>query len=132
MISNAESALSQACLQTNATVCEFTVAPIFLNKLEKGGHEWLVEFRKEPTSLYDFSKYLDQHLQLVNHDYAAKRYKNLVLQLPTVTAVPKGSFHRWMKSKGKLGGQHKVPRLSSTRNLIEEIMRYVFESNVYV
>jgi len=132
MISNAESALTNACLQTNASVCEFTVAPIFLNKQEKGGHEWLIEFQKEPATLATFSRQLDEQLQLVNHDYAAKRYKNLALQAPIVTAIPKGSFHLWMKSKGKLGGQHKVPRLSSNRNLIEEIMRYIVESNAYV
>jgi len=132
MISNVDKAITEACQATNASVCEFTVAPIFLDRYNKGGHEWIIEFYQHPDSLKAFSEQLDQSLQRCNHDYAAKRYKGMALQAPVVRTVDKGSFHGWMKSRGKLGGQHKVPRLSNERNFIEEFLCYITDTNAYV
>ena len=85
------------------------------------GHEWLIEFGKEPTSLEEFIRVLDSALMAANEDYQAKRQGNIVMKLPKVISVPKNTFHDWLKSKGKLGGQNKVPRLSNDRKVIEEI-----------
>ena len=127
-----EKAITEASQMTNASVCEFTVAPIFFDRHNNGGHEWVIEFYQEPENLSTFTDILDQSLQRHNHDYAAKRYKGMALQLPVVRRVERGSFHGWMKTKGKLGGQHKVPRLSNERKLIEELLRYVADTIAYV
>ncbi len=132
MISNVEKAIAEASQYTNASVCEYTVAPIFLNRYHKGGHEWVIEFYQKPDSLHTFTTQLDKSLQQLNHDYAAKRYKGMALQAPVVRPVQRGSFHGWMKSKGKLGGQHKVPRLSNERNFMDEFLRYVADTFAYV
>jgi hypothetical protein len=91
----------------------------------KGAHEWLIEFEKEPDNLDEFTRILDSELQKLNSDYEAKRTGGLSLALPIVRTMPEGTFYNWLKKKGKLGGQHKVPRLSNNRNLIEEIGRDV-------
>ena len=88
----------------------------------QGAHEWLIEFENKPESLTAFTTALDQNLKLVNSDYEAKRYKDIALGLPKVTALPEGLFHAWLKNKGKLGGQHKVPRLSNDRRYIDELL----------
>ncbi len=123
MASNAEAAIDEACRETGAEVEEYTVAPIFMHGREKGAHQWVVEFRREPRSLLEFTEALDKALQSVNSDYEAKRFRDTTLQMPTVTPVPHGSFMRWLASKGKVGGQHKVPRLSNERTLVEELTK---------
>jgi len=122
MVANTEKALATTCQQTQAQVCEYTVAPIFFSQQNRGGHEWIVEFQKDPHNLQHFKQLLDQNLQNVNSDYEAKRYKDIALKELELKTVPKGSFHHWLKSKGKYGGQNKVPRLSNNRQYLEEIL----------
>ncbi|BDS15459.1 GH3 auxin-responsive promoter family protein [Aureispira anguillae] len=122
MVWNAEKALTNTCYELDAQISEYTVAPIFLSKTSKGGHEWLVEFQKSPQSMLQFQQLLDMNLQKLNSDYEAKRYKDIALQELELTVVPPGSFHNWLKSKGKYGGQHKIPRLSNKRQYLEEIL----------
>lgn len=118
---NSDKAISQACEDFGVTMNEYTAAPIYMSDNEHGAHEWLIEFEQNPSDLAAFSICLDKHLQALNSDYEAKRYKNIALGLPHITAIKKGAFHEWLKQKGKLGGQHKVPRLSNDRNFVEEI-----------
>jgi hypothetical protein len=126
MVENAEVALAKTCQENNCLVSEFTVAPIFMTLDKKGGHEWLIEFEKEPINLMDFTEQLDRNLKSVNSDYQAKRSANLAMDLPTVRSVKQGTFYQWMKTKGKLGGQNKVPRLSSNREILESILEISF------
>jgi len=95
---------------------------VYFSEESNGAHEWLIEFEKEPDSLSHFIYELDNALKTVNSDYEAKRHKDIALHLPMVKSLPKGLFSEWLRSKGKLGGQHKVPRLSNDRKYIEEIM----------
>lgn len=129
IVENADAAIRSACQATGATVREYTAAPVYFEAGQKGAHEWLIEFEQEPREnaggLNGFVEALDQGLQAVNTDYAAKRFKDMALRLPTLHALPQGSFHHWMKSKGKLGGQHKVPRLSNERELVETLKAQV-------
>jgi len=122
VIENAEMAIAKACEQTNAVLANFTAGPIYFNDANKGGHEWIIEFVTEPTDKNQFTILLDQFLKELNSDYEAKRYKNMALLLPTIHFVPEGTFYKWFKLKGKLGAQHKVPRLSNTREHVEEIL----------
>ncbi len=122
IIENAEKAIAEACRATAAKVIEFTAAPIYLEAGKKGGHEWVIEFEAEPDDLAVFVDKLDDTLREVNSDYDAKRSRELALLKPVVHKAPRGTFYNWLKSKGKLGGQHKVPRLSNHRELIEEIL----------
>jgi hypothetical protein len=121
IIDNAEKALDSACKQTGAMVGEYTAGPIFMSTSSKGSHEWIIEFEKEPSDFNLFIILLDNSLKEVNSDYEAKRYKDLNLILPLVRSVPKGTFLKWLKSKNRLGGQNKIPRLSNTREHIEEL-----------
>jgi hypothetical protein len=100
---------------------EYTAAPIYMSDKGAGAHEWLIEFEQAPTDMQAFAIELDKNLQAVNSDYEAKRHKDIALGLPQITAVKKGCFHEWLKRKGKLGGQHKVPRLSNERDFIETL-----------
>jgi hypothetical protein len=122
IIENAENALKQACLKTKAEVSEYTVAPIFMSEKNSGGHEWIIEFKKQPENLNYFTELLDNALKAANSDYEAKRYNNLTLAMPKINVARTGLFYDWLKHHGKLGGQHKVPRLSNTRNHLEEIL----------
>jgi hypothetical protein len=122
IIDNAENALKAACEQTGALITDYTAAPYYIEGGEKGAHEWLIEFSREPNNLERFINLLDSTLCALNSDYEAKRYKNLILQRPKVRAVPTGTFYTWLKRKGKLGGQHKVPRLSNDRKMLEELL----------
>lgn len=122
IVENAEQAIAKACELTGAIIDNFTAAPIYLEEGKKGAHEWIVEFRKDPNSLDKFTSVLDDTLRQVNSDYDAKRAKDLALVAPTVHSVPEGTFYNWMKRRGKLGGQNKVPRLSNTREYVEEIL----------
>ena len=123
IVDNAEKGLAEACAATGAQVLEYTAAPVYMDAAGKCRHQWLVEFSQEPADLQEFARLLDGALQRINSDYEAKRYKDITLQpLQMVKARP-GVFHDWLKSKGKLGGQHKVPRLSNKRDTIEEILK---------
>ena len=122
IIENAENALKQACLKTKTEVSEFTVAPIFMSENNTGGHEWVIEFKKQPENLNYFTELLDNALKSLNSDYEAKRYNNLTLAMPKVNIARQGLFYDWLKQNGKLGGQHKIPRLSNSRKYLEEIL----------
>lgn len=123
IVENAEAAISYACAQTGATLTNFTAAPIYFEDSQsKGAHEWVVEFKSPPSDLENFADILDQHLREINSDYDAKRHKNLALQRLQLHAAPVGLFESWLAKKGKLGGQHKVPRLSNSREFMEEIL----------
>ncbi len=122
MVENAEDALEKTCKMTGSQIMEYTVAPLFMNGGSNGGHEWLIEFRKQPESLEDFTRILDESLKEVNSDYEAKRYMDMTLRMPTVYVAREGLFYDWLKAKNKLGGQHKVPRLSNKRDYLEELL----------
>ncbi len=123
IIENAEESLRLACEKTNAAVTDYTVGPIFMNGEKKGGHEWIIEFSKAPENLDSFTTLLDNALKSLNSDYEAKRYNNMTLQMPVVHKAKEGLFYNWLKEKGKLGGQHKVPRLSNEREFVEELLQ---------
>ncbi len=122
VVDNAEKGLQKACAETGAQVLEYTAAPVFMDADAKCRHQWLIEFAKAPSSLEKFTEVLDLTLQQINSDYEAKRYKNKTMQCLEVIAAREGLFNAWLKSKGKLGGQHKVPRLSNSRQYIEELL----------
>lgn len=122
MVDNAEVAITEACRATAGIVGNYTVAPIYFEGKMKGGHEWLIEFEQNPSSIDQFRHVLDQSLKQLNSDYEAKRQNDLALVAPRIHMLPKGSFHRWMKKRGKLGGQHKVPRLSNHRRYVDDIL----------
>jgi hypothetical protein len=122
IVENAEKAIAETCLKMNAQVREFTAAPIFMEVGKKGGHEWLIEFSKLPDDVLIFSHVLDEELKKLNSDYEAKRSGGLSLQMPIIRTLKKGTFDQWLKQKGKLGGQNKIPRLMNNRSLVEEIL----------
>ncbi|GBL34613.1 indole-3-acetic acid-amido synthetase GH3.2 [Filimonas sp.] len=122
IVDNADHAIAKACRKTDAEVNDYTAAPVYFSDHSNGCHEWAIEFDKEPDNLDRFTEILDKSLQEVNSDYEAKRYKDIALSAPKINVLPKGTFNRWLKNKGKLGGQHKVPRLSNDRKLLEEIL----------
>ncbi len=122
IIENAEEALKLACKKTKAEITDYTVGPIFMNDREQGGHEWIIEFNKTPKSLEYFTELLDNALKSLNSDYEAKRYNNMTLKMPTIHQAREGLFYDWLKKRGKLGGQHKVPRLSNKRDFVEELL----------
>ncbi len=122
IIENAENAITQACAATGATVSDYTAGPVYMGSGTNGRHEWIIEFSSEPNHFDTFRKVLDQTLRQVNSDYDAKRYNDMVLHPPIVHAVPRGTFYEWMKTRGKLGGQHKVPRLSNSREYLDDIL----------
>lgn len=123
IVDNAEKGLQAACAATGAQVQEYTAAPVFMDANARCRHQWLIEFAKEPESLEQFVEILDTTLQQINSDYEAKRYKNKTMQMLEIVVARKSLFNDWLKSKGKLGGQHKVPRLSNSRQYIEELMK---------
>lgn len=122
MVDNAEKGLAKACSETGAVVSNYTAAPVYMSEKNRGRHQWLIEFEKMPPSLDNFASTLDCALQALNSDYEAKRYKGIALDRLEVIVARKGLFHDWLKEKGKLGGQHKVPRLSNQRENIEEML----------
>ncbi|MCU0472979.1 MAG: GH3 auxin-responsive promoter family protein [Bacteroidales bacterium] len=121
IVDNADKALEEACNATGAIISEYTAGPVFMNATSRGTHEWIIEFEKEPADLLKFTEVLDEALKSVNSDYEAKRFKDINLVLPIVRQVPAGTFSHWLRTKNKLGGQNKVPRLSNTREYIEEL-----------
>ena len=123
IIENAEEALKTICKKTGSEIKDYTVAPIFMDGKEKGAHEWIIEFRTAPEELAYFTEILDNALKSLNSDYEAKRYNNITLKLPKVHIARQNLFYDWLKSKDKLGGQHKIPRLSNKRDYIEELLQ---------
>jgi len=122
IVDNSDKAIAVACEKTGAIVNDYTAAPVFFNDENNGAHEWLIEFEKAPEDLRLFTYELDTALKNVNSDYEAKRHKDIALRMPFIHALSKGVFTKWLRSKGKLGGQHKVPRLSNERKYLEEIL----------
>ncbi|HEY0896818.1 MAG TPA: GH3 auxin-responsive promoter family protein, partial [Sphingobacteriaceae bacterium] len=101
---------------------DYTACPIYFRGNEAGGHEWIIEFEQHPDNLEQFTSVLDSTLREINSDYDAKRFNDLALQAPLIQVAPEGTFYTWMKQRGKLGGQHKVPRLANERSYVEEIL----------
>jgi len=122
IVDNSDKAIAIAAEKTKAVITEYTAAPVYFSEHHNGAHEWLIEFEKEPDNFQQFITELDTVLKNINSDYEAKRYKNIALRLPIVHSLPAGTFKEWLRSKGRLGGQHKVPRLSNERIIIEEIL----------
>ena len=122
IVDNAEQGLQYACQQTGAEVSEYTAAPVFMDDHGKCRHQWLIEFRVPPRDVSEFAALLDQHLQTLNSDYEAKRYKDITLQPLEIIVAREGLFNDWLKQNGKLGGQHKVPRLSNSREHMEQLL----------
>jgi len=123
IIENAEEALKQVCSKTGAEIKDYTAGPIFMVDKEKGAHEWIIEFRRPPEKLDYFIEIFDNALKSLNSDYEAKRYKNTTLNMPSVHVAREDLFYDWLKSKDKLGGQHKIPRLSNKRDYVEELLK---------
>ena len=122
IVDNAEKGLAEACRQTGAEVLEYTAAPVFMDADGKCRHQWIVEFSKEPSDIEAFASILDKSLQQINSDYEAKRYKDITLQRLELIKARPSVFNDWLKQKGKLGGQHKVPRLCNNRDIIEQVL----------
>ncbi len=122
IVENAETAIMEACKVTGARISNFTAAPVYLGIGHKGGHEWVIEFEKEPNAPETFNRVLDETLRKVNSDYDAKRVADLALIAPVVHYAPTGTFYQWMKKRDKLGGQHKVPRLANTREYMDDLL----------
>lgn len=124
IINNSDHAIAVACEKTSALVNDYTAAPIYFSEKGNGGHEWLIEFEKPPFDPGLFTYELDNALKNVNSDYEAKRQKDIALRMPVIRILKKGCFEEWLKSKGKLGGQHKVPRLCNDRKYIDDIKKF--------
>lgn len=122
MVDNAEQAISKASRLTGAIIDNYTAAPIYFEGNKNGGHEWLIEFEKEPSDIQRFTEIMDRRMQELNSDYEAKRKGNMALGFPLLRVMPRGTFHNWMKKRGKLGGQHKVPRLANNRKYVDDIL----------
>ncbi len=123
MVENTDSAIAKTCHQTNSEVKDYTVAPIFMIDKEKGAHEWMIEFNKKPANISEFQKILDENLQSLNSDYEAKRYNDMTLNELKINIARENLFYDWLKNNDKLGGQHKIPRLSNKRDYLEELLK---------
>ncbi len=122
IVENAEKAIALACEQTRSIFKEFTAGPKYIAAGKKGCHEWIIEFSVAPSDIQEFTRILDETLRKINSDYDAKRAKNLVVEQPLVHQVESGTFYRWMKKRGKLGGQNKVPRLANNREYLDDLI----------
>ncbi len=129
MVHNTDQAIKETCHITDAIVSDYTVAPVFMENQNKGGHEWVIEFEKKPEDLVLFEKLLDERLRCLNTDYDAKRYKDMALMPLKMNVVPTNTFNLWLKHKGKLGGQSKIPRLANDRKYITELMDFIKNVN---
>ena len=123
IIENTDKALKIVAKKTNSEIVDYTVAPIFMEGKSKGAHEWIIEFKTPPKDLNYFGELLDNSLKSLNSDYEAKRYNNITLDKPKIHAAKQGLFYKWMKRNNKLGGQHKVPRLSNSRQFLEALLK---------
>ncbi len=130
MVGNTDKALEIALNKNGASINDYTVCPIFMDGKNKGGHEWLIEFDKHPVNLEKFVIDLDEALKSLNSDYEAKRYKDMILSLPKLNVARKKLFYDWLKNRGKLGGQNKVPRLSNSREYLEELLGFDLNKNI--
>ena len=129
IIDNAEQGLAYACKETGAEITEYTAAPVFMDGNAKCRHQWLIEFSKPPKDVDSFARILDKKLQEINSDYEAKRYKDITLQPLEIITARAGLFNDWLRLKGKLGGQHKIPRLSNSREIIEQMLSLRFRAS---
>lgn len=129
IIENAEDALRKACAATGATITDYTAGPIYMSNNKASGHEWLIEFATSPNNLETFTDLLDEALREVNSDYDAKRSSDLSMARPIIHAVAENTFYNWLKRKNKLGGQHKIPRLSNNREYLDDILEQVLEDS---
>ncbi len=129
IVENVERAISRASSMTNAQIREYTVGPIYMENKEKGAHEWIIEFMQYPDEMERFCRILDDELRAINSDYDAKRYYNMVLDTPVIRTVEIGTFEKWLASIGKMGGQHKVPRLSNDRSIVEQILNIIAQND---
>jgi hypothetical protein len=127
IVENAEAAITKACEITGAVIDNFTAAPVYLKEGKKGRHEWIIEFKVPPPDPDQFTRILDETLRAINSDYDAKRYQDLALMGPKVHSAGEGTFYNWMKRRGKLGGQNKVPRLANSREYVDEILKMMEE-----
>ncbi len=125
IVDNAEKAVEAACAATGAIINDYTAGPVYMGEKSLGTHEWIIEFEKPPDDLAKFIDVLDAKLKSVNSDYEAKRHKDINLIMPIVRPAPRGTFNNWLKSKNKLGGQNKVPRLSNSREIIEDLYKII-------
>jgi len=125
IVDNAEKAMDVATRKCNAIITDYTAAPVYLDGKENAAHEWLIEFSQEPENLEFFTETLDNALKSLNSDYEAKRYHDLILRKPIVRKLPTSTFYQWMKNRGKLGGQNKVPRLANDRSYVEDILKMI-------
>ncbi|UCE92997.1 MAG: GH3 auxin-responsive promoter family protein, partial [Flavobacteriaceae bacterium] len=125
IVENAELAIKVACEKTNAIIGEYTAGPRYIDTGNKGGHEWIIEFRELPDNEDAFIHILDSTLMEANSDYEAKRYKDIALEKPIIHFAKQGTFYQWMKKRGKLGGQHKVPRLANNREYIDDFLSMI-------
>jgi hypothetical protein len=123
MVENTDSALAKTCATLNCEILDYTVAPIFMEGKEKGAHEWIIEFKKHPDNIDNFTELLDKNLQQVNSDYEAKRFNNMTLNKLVLHVAKENLFYNWLKKNDKLGGQHKIPRLSNSRNYLEILLK---------
>ncbi|HOZ29910.1 MAG TPA: GH3 auxin-responsive promoter family protein [Bacteroidales bacterium] len=124
IIDNVQNALLHVCELTGAQIREYTAAPVFYHSgKSQGAHQWLFEFIKAPENIEFFKEELDRKLRTINSDYDAKRFKDITLGIPEIVVLKEGVFYKWLREKGKLGGQHKVPRLSNTRDYVEELLK---------
>ncbi|MBN2663891.1 MAG: GH3 auxin-responsive promoter family protein [Bacteroidales bacterium] len=124
IVENSDIAIKKAAQATNAEVLEYTAAPVYMSDEKSGAHQWLIEFQKKPQNVEKFLKVLDDTLKLLNSDYESKRYKNITLGVPQLIVARKNLFFDWQKNNNKLGGQHKIPRLSNNRRIIESLLKY--------
>jgi hypothetical protein len=122
IIDNAEKALEKTCKETGVHIKEYTVAPVYMNEVTKGSHQWLIEFEKQPDDLPKFAEILDHALKEQNSDYEAKRYKDITLDMPIIIPATKNLFFNWMKKRNKLGGQNKIPRLANDRDYMDDLL----------
>ena len=122
MVENTDMAIAKACQYTQTEIVDYTVAPVFMEGKEKGAHEWIIEFRKKPENMDSFAKILDENIQLLNSDYEAKRHNNMTLNSLSINVARKNLFYDWLKKEDKLGGQHKIPRLSNNREYLEKLL----------
>ncbi|MDC0463480.1 GH3 auxin-responsive promoter family protein [Flavobacteriaceae bacterium] len=123
IIENTDKALKIVAKKTKSEILDYTVAPIFMEGKTKGAHEWIIEFKTPPKDLGYFNELLDNSLKSINSDYESKRYKNITLNKPVIHSAKQGLFYKWMKRNDKLGGQHKIPRLSNSRDFLEELLK---------
>lgn len=130
IIDNAEKALTKACSETRAIIRDYTACPIYFEGNDAGGHEWIIEFEQAPNNIELFTDTLDNTLREINSDYDAKRFKDMALRRPLIHVAPEGTFYNWLKSLGKLGGQHKVPRLANERQYVEQILELIKKKGV--